>query len=162
MELCDWAAFSVIAALTARRKGFYEVAYFWGLSGTLQAILTPNLAVRFPDYRFISFFIVHSGVVAGVLFMTLAMGFRPTWGSLLRALGWSQVYLAAALLANRLTGANFGFLSHKPRVATLLDFLSTRKPLYILELEFLALAFFLRAYAPFAVADWRRRTAAGF
>jgi len=160
MELCDWADFSVIVALTARRRGFYEVAYFWGLSGTLQAVLTPNLAVRFPDFQFISFFVVHSGVVAGVLFMTLAMGFRPTWASLLRALGWSQVYLAAALVANRLTGANFGFLSHKPMVATLLDFLSTKKPLYILELELLMVAFFLALYAPFAFADWKRRKAA--
>ena len=157
MELCDWADFSVIVALTARRNGFYEVAYFWGLSGTLQAVLTPNLTARFPDYEFISFFVVHSGVVAGVLFMTLAMGFRPTWASVLRALGWSQVYLAAALLANRLTGANFGFLSHKPRVASLLDFLSTKKPLYILELELLAVAFFVVSYAPFAFSDWRRR-----
>jgi hypothetical integral membrane protein (TIGR02206 family) len=160
MELCDWTAFAVIVALTGGWKGFYEVAYFWGLSGTLQAVLTPNIQVRFPDFRFISFFVVHSGVVAGVLFMTLAMGFRPIWASLFRALGWSQVYLAAALLANRMTGANFGFLSHKPRVASLLDFLSTEKFLYIMELELLMVVFFVGLYAPFAFVDWRRgRTA---
>jgi hypothetical integral membrane protein (TIGR02206 family) len=161
MELCDWAAFSVMVALIFGAQGFYEVAYFWGLSGTLQAILTPNIQVRFPDYQFINFFIVHSGVVAGVLFMTLAMGFRPTWGSMLRAMGWSQLYIAAALLVNRLTGANFGFLSHKPRVASLLDFLSDTKVLFILDLELLGTAFFLVLYAPYAIADWRRRTVMG-
>ncbi len=153
MQLCDWAAFTVMVALAFRLKGFYEVSYFWGLSGTFQAVLTPNLAVRFPDYRFISFFIVHSGIVAGVLFMTLAMGFRPTWGSVLRAMGWSQVYLAAGLLANWLTGANFGYLSHKPKVASLLDFLPANWYLYLLGLEMLAAVFYLGLYAPYAVAD---------
>lgn len=161
MQLCDWAAFSVIIALTTGSKGFYEVAYFWGLSGTLQAVLTPNLDVTFPDFRFISFYVVHSGVVAGVLFMTLAMGRRPTWGSVLRSLGWSQLYLAAALVANRFTDGNFGFLSRRPRVHTLLDFLSNTKVVYILELELLAALFFLGLYAPFAVADWKRRETRG-
>ncbi len=155
MQLCDWAAFAVIVALLLRRKGFYEVAYFWGLSGTFQAVLTPNLAVRFPDYRFISFFIFHSGVVAGVLFLTLAMGFRPTWGSLPRAWAWSQVYLACALLVNHFTGNNFGFLSHKPTAHSLLDYLSDDKVLYILGMELFALAFFLILYAPFAIRDYR-------
>jgi len=49
MQLCDWAMFAVIAALVTRRRGVYELAYFWGLAGTLQAILTPNLRDGFPS-----------------------------------------------------------------------------------------------------------------
>ena len=49
MQLCDWAMFAVIAALVTLRRGVYEVAYFWGLAGTLQAILTPNLQSGFPE-----------------------------------------------------------------------------------------------------------------
>src|SRR5437660_1290063 len=49
MQLCDWALGAVIVALITRRQLFYEPAYFWGLAGTLQAIITPNLEVTFPD-----------------------------------------------------------------------------------------------------------------
>ncbi len=161
MQLCDWAAFVVIVALLRRNRRLYEVAYFWGLSGTLQAILTPNLQVAFPDFRFISFFVGHCSIVAGVIFMTVAMRFRPVAGSLPRAWLWSQVYLAAALLVNRLVDGNYGFLSHKPNGASLLDILSTDKVTYILELDLLAIAFFVALYAPFAVYDLAKATREG-
>jgi len=44
-QLCDWAMISVIVALLSGRERWLEVAYFWGIGGTLQAILTPDLAV---------------------------------------------------------------------------------------------------------------------
>ena len=43
MHLCDWAVAAVVLALLTRRQTAFELAYFWGLAGTLQAILTPDL-----------------------------------------------------------------------------------------------------------------------
>lgn len=153
MQLCDWAAFAVIGALLLRNKRLYELAYFWGLSGTFQAIFTPNLQVGFPDFRFISFFVGHCTIVAGVIFMTIAMRFRPVAGSLVRAWLWSQVYLIVALIVNWMVDGNYGFLSHKPKGASLLDILSTGTVPYILEMDLLAVAFFVALYAPFAIYD---------
>ena len=48
---------------------------------------------------------------------------------------------------------NYGFLLHKPVVASLLDLLPDNRLLYILGLEGLALLFFGLLYAPFAIAD---------
>ncbi|MEP6975272.1 MAG: hypothetical protein ABI897_07415, partial [Spartobacteria bacterium] len=42
-QLCDWAMVTIIVALFTRRRGWTEVSYFWGIGGTFQAILTPNL-----------------------------------------------------------------------------------------------------------------------
>ena len=156
MQLCDWATVTVIVALLTDRQIWYELSYFWGLAGTFQAILTPNLQVTFPDPRFISFFVAHCGIVVGVLFLTATVGLRPRAGSLVRVMLWSEVYMAAAMLANGITGENYGFLSHRPRGKSLLDYLSGNHALYLLEMNLLALFFFSLLYFPFWMHDTLR------
>ena len=56
-QLCDWTMIAVIVALLKEdRQRWLEVCYFWGIGGSLQAIITPNLQFGFPDFRFFSFF----------------------------------------------------------------------------------------------------------
>jgi hypothetical integral membrane protein (TIGR02206 family) len=153
MQLCDWAMFAVIAALVTLRFGVYEVAYFWGLAGTLQAILTPNLNEGFPSPWFFCFFIAHAGIVVGVLYLTLVEAMRPRAWSIARAMLWSEVYFAAALATNILTGANYGFLTHRPEGKSLLDAMSANHAVYLLELNLLALSFYLVLYFPFWLRD---------
>jgi hypothetical integral membrane protein (TIGR02206 family) len=158
-QLCDWAMVTVIVALFTGWRGWTEVSYFWGIGGTFQAILTPNLQVGFPDIRFISFFVGHCGIVVAVIYLLIAHRFRPTLGSVWRTLAWSQLYLCATLAVDYLTNVNYGFLLHKPAAASILDYLSDTRWLYIMELEGLALFFFALLYAPFAAADllaWSR------
>ncbi len=152
-QLCDWAMVTIIVALLARSDRWTEVSYFWGIGGTFQAILTPNLQVNFPDIRAISFFLTHGGIVAGVIYLLVARRFRPTYASVGRTLAWSQLYLVTTLLVDHLTGVNYGFLLHKPVVVSLLDLLSDNRLLYIAGLEGLALLFFALLYAPFAIFD---------
>jgi hypothetical integral membrane protein (TIGR02206 family) len=157
MQLCDWATVVTIVALITRRRSWFDVAYFWGIAGTFQAILTPNLAYGFPDLRFISFFVTHSGIVAGVLFLMAAHRFRPHLNSIWRTLFWSEIYLLTTLVVDQLTGVNYGFLLHKPPITSLLSLLSDWRPFYILQLNALAVLFFALLYAPFAVVDLARR-----
>src|SRR5436853_6426319 len=49
MQLCDWAMFVIIGALWSGNRRWLEIAYFWGIGGPLQALLTPNLQFGFPD-----------------------------------------------------------------------------------------------------------------
>ncbi|MDQ6655762.1 MAG: TIGR02206 family membrane protein, partial [Verrucomicrobiota bacterium] len=157
MQMCDWAlAVTVVTLLTANKRWF-EVAYFWGLGGTLQAVLTPNLQFGFPDLRFISFFVAHCGIIVGVVFLMLTRRLRPTPMSIVRAFAWSEVYFVVAMVVDAITGVNYGFLLHKPEAFSLLSFLSDSRPLYLLQMHALALLFFAILYAPFAVYDASRR-----
>ena len=151
MHLCDWATFIVVFALLAGGQRAYETAYFWGLAGTLQAVLTPDTKEVFPSALFISFFVGHCGIIVGVLFLTWGRGRRPHPGSVWRTIGWSQVYLVAAGATNWLLGTNFGYLAAKPRNASLLD-LFAPWPWYLLELEGLSVVLYGLLYLPFA---WR-------
>ena len=152
-QLCDWAMVVIIVALINGRRSWFEVAYFWGIGGTLQAILTPNLPFGFPDFRFFSFFIGHSGIVAGVIFLMGTRGYRPHVFSIFRTFAWSEFYFGLTLFVDFATGVNYGFLLHKPEAFSLLSYRSYWRPLSLLQMHGLALLFFSALYVPFAFAD---------
>jgi hypothetical integral membrane protein (TIGR02206 family) len=157
LQLCDWGMVVVIVAMWTGNQRWFEVAYFWGVGGTLQAVLTPNLRFGFPDWRFISFFTSHSGIIIGVVFLMLTRRYRPYPMSIVRVFLWSEFYFVVTLIADELTGFNYGFLLHKPEAFSILSFLSDSRPLYLLEMHGVALLFFLGLYAPFAIADLVRK-----
>ena len=157
LQLCDWGMVVVIVAMWTGNQRWFEVAYFWGIGGTLQAVLTPDLRFGFPDLRFISFFTSHSGIIIGVIFLMLTRRYRPYPMSIVRAFLWSEFYFVVTLIADHLTGFNYGFLLHKPEAFSILSFLSDSRPLYLLEMHGVALVFFLGLYAPFAIADLVRK-----
>jgi len=157
LQLCDWAMIVISVALWTGNRRWLEVAYFWGIGGTLQAIITPNLPFGFPDLRFISFFIAHSGIIIGIVFLMLIYGFRPRAIGILRTFAWTEIYFVVAFTVDLITKENYGFLLHKPEAASLLNFLSDWRPLYLLEFHGLAFVFFTLLYAPFAIVDLIRK-----
>ncbi len=157
MQMCDWGMVVVIVAMWTASQRWFEVAYFWGIGGTLQAVLTPNLRYGFPDWRFISFFTSHSGIIVGVIFLMLTRRYRPYPMSIVRVWLWSEFYFVVTLAVDKFTGFNYGFLLHKPEAFSILSFLSDSWPLYLLQMHVVALLFFLVLYAPFAVFDATKR-----
>jgi len=157
LQLCDWGMVVVIVAMWTGSQRWFEVAYFWGIGGTLQAVLTPNLSFGFPDLRFFSFFISHSGIIIGVVLLMLTRRYRPYPMSIVRTFLWSEFYFVVTLIADELTGFNYGFLLHKPEAFSILSFLSDSRPLYLLEMHGVALLFFIVLYAPFAIVDLGRK-----
>jgi hypothetical integral membrane protein (TIGR02206 family) len=156
-QLCDWAMVTMMVALLTGRERWIEVAYFWGIGGTLQAIITPDLKYPFPDIRFLTFFIAHSGIVVAIAFVMLVKKFRPQWISILRVFAWSELYFVLTLTVDLLTGENYGYLLHPPASASLLDLLSPNRVVYILEMHLLALFFYFILYLPFALYDLARK-----
>jgi hypothetical integral membrane protein (TIGR02206 family) len=159
LQLCDWAMGVIIVALWTGNRRWLEIAYFWGIGVTLQALITPNLRFGFPDLRFISFFVAHSGIIIGIVFLMLIYGSRPSPKGILRTFFWTEVYFVVAFSVDLLTGENYGFLLHKPEAASLLNFLSDWRPLYLLEFHLLVFAFFMLLYLPFALVDLVRSRA---
>src|SRR2546430_11150726 len=89
LQLCDWAMVVVIIAMWTRGPRWFEVAYFWGIGGTVQAVLTPNLAFGFPDFRFFSFFVSHCGIIIGIIFLISGHHLRPHPLSIVRFFAWT-------------------------------------------------------------------------
>ena len=152
LNLCDWATVALVVALLHPSQRAYELGYFWGLGGTVQGLLTPDIARGFPDPQFIFFFLGHGGIIAALLYLTLGARMRPTWQSLPRVVVATLAYAGVAGLADALLGINYGFLRAKPANASIMDFLSPW-PWYIPELVAIGIASMLLYYAPFCVAD---------
>lgn len=156
LNLCDWADAALIVALLTRNQRAYELGYFWGLGGTLQAVLTPDIGRGFPDIQFLLFMVNHAGLIAALLYLTLGSGLRPLPSSLPRVIAATFAYVAVAGLADYVLGTNYGFLRAKGEHASLLTVLAPW-PWYIGEMVligFLSLAIY---YAPFFFIDAARR-----
>src|SRR5687768_14357107 len=151
MQLCDWTLFAVAAALWWRWRAGFELGYFWGLGGTLQALLTPAIDASVGFFRLFGFFFAHSLIVVGVVYLMLARHYRPEPASLIRVIAASEFYLVSALAVNAWTGGNYGFLSRRPSTPTLLDLFSDTPWLYVLQINLAALLCFLLFYTPWLI-----------
>ncbi len=156
LNLCDWALVALVAALLTRNQFAYELGYFWGLGGTLQGMITPDVAYDFPDPQFLFFFVEHGGIIAALLYLTLGTGLRPRLSCLPRVAAATLFYACVAGLADWRLGTNYGFLRAKPPGTTLLSFMSPW-PWYIPELVATGILSLLVYYLPFAALDWSRR-----
>jgi len=150
MHLCDWTLIAVAVALITRNQTCFEVSYFWGLCGTIQALFTPAIAEEVKFLRQLVFFLDHAAIIAGVLFLLLVPRLRPR--SFLRIFVWSEIYLVTALTVNALTGGNYGFLARRPAQASMLDLFSDTHWLYVAQINLVGLGFFAFAYLPWWLA----------
>ncbi len=155
LQFCDLAMFLTVWALGSLRPRVCELAYFWGLAGSVQAILTPDLQRGFPDYWWVKFFLGHCGVVLSVTYLALTNRIAATPQSVWRVFGLTNIYAVAAGIVNACWHTNYGYLAHKPAQPSLLDYFGPW-PYYILAMEAAALASFFLYYAPLAMARRRR------
>ncbi len=152
LHICGVALFVIVLALLCRNQILYEIGYFWGLVGTLNAVLTPQLEVGFPHYRFFQYFIVHGGIVVSVLFATWGLRMRPTFKSLLRSFLLANFYMVVMVGVNLLLKSNYMFICDPPHTKS--PFFFAPWPWYIPILDGVALVLFFVVYSPFLIGDW--------
>lgn len=121
LPLCDMATLVTIAALLTRRAWLCEVNYFWGLAGTLQAVLTPDLHAPFPSAEFFEYTLAHTGIVTAAVFLVVGQRIVPRRGAAARTLALTAAYTAFVGAMDGLTGGDYMFLLHKPDATTLLS-----------------------------------------
>ena len=155
LHICGLAVYLAAFSLVTRRQWAYEIAYFWGLAGTVQAILTPDLQAGFPQYWFFQYFIRHSGIVTAVLLATIGLKMRPRTGAVLRVFIITNVWLVLVAAANWALAANYMYLSRRPDVPSPLVILPW--PWYIVLADALVLVAFALLYWPFLARN-RRQT----
>ena len=158
MQLCDWAAVVTLLALIRRSPLAFELAYCWGLAGTIQALFTPAIVVEM-NSRVIVFFIVHSIIPASVFWLIFEWKMRPRPGAYFRVMLWSEIYLGAALLTNALTRGNYGFLSERPVTGSLLDYFADPEKnwaIYVIQINATAAVAFGILLLPWAI--WGNRS----
>ena len=154
--LCDMATLVAAAALWTRRPLLVELTYFWGLAGTLQAVLTPDLSVGFPSLTFFEYVVAHAGIVCAALFLVIGQGVAPRPRAVPRVFAITLAYTACVAVIDAATGGDYMFLRSEPSNWTLLRVLGPW-PWYIASAAGVAVVLFSALDAPF----WRGRRRAG-
>jgi hypothetical integral membrane protein (TIGR02206 family) len=122
LQICDLSWMVAVYALWTRDGRAISLLYFWGLTLTLQAAITPSLGQTFPDPRYFMFWGMHFLTIwASVYLVCLAGG--PGWRGYRFALACTALWAALVLAFNAATGTNYGYLSRKPETSSLLDLL---------------------------------------
>ena len=158
LHMCTVMIWASAYMLVTKNYGIYEMVYFLGLGGAIQAVLTPAdaAAYNFPHFRLMQTFIAHGLLINIAIYMTVVEGFRPTLQSFKRVFIWTNIYMVIIFFVNLAIGSNYLFVASKPNFPTLLDMLAPW-PWYIPELEVIGLAILFLLYLPFLLKDWRAK-----
>ncbi len=153
LHICGAGAYLTVALLIWRGQWVYEVVYFWGLAGGLQALLTPALPYGFSHPFTYSFFFSHGMLIFGLLYATLGFRLRPTWRSIPRVFAVTLIF-AFAIVAplNLLLDTNYMYLRGKPVTGSVLDLFGPW-PWYLAGTAAFTLASFVVYYLPFWLRD---------
>jgi hypothetical integral membrane protein (TIGR02206 family) len=130
LQLCDLAWVAAFVALWTRNRYATALVYFWGLTLSVQGILTPSLGQSFPEPRYFMFWGMHFMTVWAAVYLTFGLRVPVTWGTYRFTVAVTATWAATVMVVNALTGTNFGYLNGKPSSGSLLDLLGPW-PVYV-------------------------------
>jgi hypothetical integral membrane protein (TIGR02206 family) len=132
LRLTDLATVAATYALWSQRRWAFVLTYYWGLTLSTQALISPVLkSPDFPNYQFLGFWAIHLLVVWAAIYLTWGRGMRPSWRSYRFVVVVTVLWAVTTVTFNRIAGTNYGFLNGKPHTASLLDVLGPW-PVYLL------------------------------
>lgn len=158
LYLCSFLALLVPVFTYYSKYWMYEILLFWIIAGTSQGILTPDIAVGFPNPDYFRYWIGHLGLVILILYATFVFGLKPKFKSIFKSIIALQVYVVFIVLINYLLEANYAYLSSKPESASLLDYFGDW-PYYIIVGQLILIPYFLLIYLPFYLSKKKTKKA---
>jgi hypothetical integral membrane protein (TIGR02206 family) len=107
LHLCGIASLLMVWVMWRRSKAVFNIAYYWGIAGSLAALLMPDLPVSFPDFRFLIFFSGHGLILLSVFYALFVQKLRPDPRSLYRTITVTAALAIVMLGVNHLLGTNY-------------------------------------------------------
>ncbi|SDM15521.1 YwaF family protein [Allokutzneria albata] len=154
LQLCDLALIAAVCALWTHSPAATALTYYWGLTLTAQALLTPAYrGPDFPDWQFLMFWGIHLFTMWAAVHLTWGAGIRPDWHGYRLTLAATAVWAVVMLMFNALAHANYGFLNAKPG-GSVLDLFGPW-PLYLVVAALLLAGVWALITAPFTRAAAR-------
>lgn len=149
LHLCEAGCFILAVALVWRVQFAFEVAYFWGIGGTLPGLFTPSIPGHFPDAVYFQYYAEHGLVVLGALYLVFVLRLRPARGAVRRVFTATVIYALTVWFIDLATNGNYLFLRYLPPTKTALDYMGPW-PWYLVTGTVLAIAVMNLLYIPFA------------
>jgi hypothetical integral membrane protein (TIGR02206 family) len=142
LQLTDVVSVTAAVALWTRRQLAIELTFFWSLSASLQATLTPDLGRSFPSVYYFTYFDYHIGAVVAGCMLVFGCGRYPRPRAAWRAFAVTLAFAAVSGAADLVTGGNYLYLRARPEHNSLLSVLG-RWPWYLVGAGLIGLAMLL-------------------
>ena len=126
VSVCGWAVIFCSFMIIGRNQGLFDIAYFWLLSGSLFALLTPTpLTYVGPTrFRYYQFWVEHTLGYIAIFYMIFVHNMRPTARSAVKSYCALVVFALIAYWVNTMIpGANYLFLARPEAAPSVLDIL---------------------------------------
>jgi len=157
ITVCGWAIVFGSFMVVGKSQSLFDICYFWGLAGTIFALITPTVITYTGPtrFRYYQFWAEHLLGYIAVFYMIFVHKMRPTLRSFAKSYGLMVVLAVVAYFANSIIGpgANYLFMAKPEDTPSILDILP---PNHVLRIAIMALAvtvLFSLSYLPWFVMD---------
>lgn len=159
LHLCNFASFFISIFLLTNNRFFFNMSFFWGISGVIMALTQPDYPYDFPHLHFILFNASHTLLLFAITFASITLRNRPDIKSLKDAILYSIpisicVYIINLSINYFADGnpANYWYLIEFPLGDNITRFMP-EPPFHILVFMVIALILFIFTYLPFYIKD---------
>jgi hypothetical integral membrane protein (TIGR02206 family) len=158
IHMCNLSTLFIGIFLLTKKRLFFEVSFFWGIGGGLNALLTPDIPNNFPDPHYILFFVGHGFLMVAIAYASISLKNRPTLNSVKNGIYFSLVSLPMIYIINELLGpeVNYWYLASKPEGESLFN-LFPDPPMHIPALIIIGTILFFVIYSPYWLYDYFKK-----
>tara|TARA_Y200000002_G_scaffold190079_1_gene156824 strand:- start:670 stop:1395 length:726 start_codon:yes stop_codon:yes gene_type:complete len=159
LHLCNLASLFVAIFFITKKRFFYNISFFWGISGVLMALTQPDYPYDFPHLHFILFNFNHGLLLFAICFASISLKNIPDFRSYKDTIFFSIPIVLVIYLINLLINffstdvkANYMYLIEFPLGENLTAFMPD-PPLHLLIFVPIALLLFSITYLPFYLRE---------
>jgi|TARA_B110000967_G_scaffold46556_1_gene46976 hypothetical integral membrane protein (TIGR02206 family) len=149
LHMCHLASLSMGLFFFTKKNIFFEVGYFWGMTGNIMAIFTPDLNFFF-DWRYFTYFFGHNMLLLSIIFSLVCLRHDINFSSIMRVSSITLTCLPLIYFLNTMLGdgANYWYLNAIPESTSILSLLPS-PPLHIMFLIPIGILLMFVVYAPY-------------
>ncbi len=163
ITVCGWAVVMCSYMLIGKSQTLFDICYFWLLSGSIFALITPTvISYTGPTrFRYYQFWAEHLLGYIAVFYMIFVHKMRPNIRSFVKAYVAMAVLAVIAFNANRMLGpgANYLFMAAPESTPSVLDILPPNFALRIVIMAGVISLMFFLSYLPWFLRDRKAKKA---
>lgn len=159
LGVCGWAAIFCSFMLVGKCQSLFDISYFWLLSGSVFALLTPTpLTYTGPTrFRYYQFWADHTLGYVAIFYMIFVHKMRPTVRSAVKSYAALVAMCVVAYWVNSMIpGANYLFLARPEAAPSVLDILPPNFFLRTAIMAMVVTAMYGLAYLPWYLQDRKK------
>ena len=156
ITVCGWVVVFASLMVLGKSQTLFDLCYFWLLSGSVFALITPTvISYTGPTrFRYYQFWVEHTMGYVAVFYMIFVHHMRPTVKSAVKAyIGLVILALIAYFVNDMLPGANYLFMAKPEAAPSVLDILPPNFVLRLLVMVAAVTVLFVLAYVPWYLKD---------